>query len=480
TVNNDNTNFYSDNNYLYSGDNILVLVPQTLKTVVIPEGTKSISDYACYATNATGITLPQSIVSIGNYAFAESKTLKSISINDNTKIIGSNAFENCISLKLLALPDFVENIGSRAFAGCINLASIILSSELAAIGDEAFEGCTSLTGLVFPEELQSIGKRAFADCTSLEYAYIWYSNLEENVFQNDSLLTIYTMAGTDAYRYAREYNDKYSAYTDEDIFYYECAIKIDVLAGYLGFCDNGHGDIQYLTVYENDCENDGYVIGVCEYCSEILEEIHTDAKGHNYTQTANIPATETTKGITVYTCTNCNSSYYEYSPALSEDFEIETHTVSGSIVIATNKNATTGKTPAKNVNIIIDGFTVATTDSDGKFTFELETGVYEAQLKYAYGFTRTIYILVEDKDIIYDSPIPIIGCDFNKDGKIDNDDLTLFQYIVSSKRDDVSYLEFVDMNNDGYINAKDRMYINSCIGLNAKTMHYSEIIIKNN
>jgi hypothetical protein len=85
--------------------------------------------------------------------------------------------------------------------------------------------------------------------------------------------------------------------------------------------------------------------------------------------------------------------------------------------------------------------------------------------------------LVSNEDIVYDKPIPIMGCDFNKDGKI-NDDLTLFQYVVSSKSNDPSYLEFVDMNNDGYINAKDRLYITACKGLEASTMQYPTIIIQ--
>jgi hypothetical protein len=121
---------------------------------------------------------------------------------------------------------------------------------------------------------------------------------------------------------------------------------------------------------------------------------------------------------------------------------------------------------------------VATTDNDGYFTLELETGSYEAELRYAYGFTRTIFIVVEDEDIEYEDPIAIIGCDFNKDGKIDDEDLELFQMVVSSKADDPSYLEFVDMNNDGYINAKDRVYITSCKGIDTSSFKYDSIVIQ--
>jgi hypothetical protein len=350
---------------------------------------------------------------------------------------------------------------------------------LATIGDEAFKNCTSLLGLAFNEKLASIGDRAFMDCTSLEYAYIWYdTQIGSQAFANDDLLTIYTLAGSDAYRYAREDGINYSAYVDEDSFYDEWAIKLDSLAGYLGYCSDGHGDIQWLTVYDADCENDGYMIGVCEYCSEILDEKHINATGHNYVQTANIPATETTRGMVVFTCQNCGTSYCDYIEPLSDDYVVENHTVTARVVIATDKTATTGKAPAKNVGVVIDGITVAKTDNNGYFTCELESGVYEAQLTYSYGFNRTIYIIVEDKDIVYDEPIAIIGCDFTRDGVINDKDLEIFQMVVSSSKNDASYLDFVDIDNNGYINAKDRAYITSCRGINVKTFKYDEIIIQ--
>ncbi|MBR3738497.1 MAG: hypothetical protein IKN26_07155, partial [Eubacterium sp.] len=312
----------------------------------------------------------------------------------------------------------------------------------------------------------------------LKYAYIWNTVIDNTAFKNCNKLNIFTPVGTDAYRYAREFDFPYFAYTDEELFFDEWAIKLDILAGYLGYCEEGgHGEIEYLTVYEADCENDGYIIGVCEYCSEILEEIHIDAKGHNYSLETEIPATATTRGISVYTCENCGKSFTNYTNPLDENYEIQTHNVSGNVVISSNAFATNGIAPAANVSLIIDNMTVATTDKNGDFSFDIETGTYEAYLQYAYGFTRKIYIVVEDSDIVIDSPIPVIGCDFNKDKVINNEDITLFRMIISAKKDDPSYLAFVDLNNDGYINAKDMLYINACKGLAATSYKYPQLII---
>lgn len=477
-VPNDNSNYYSYNNCLYSSANILTFVPKYLDIVEIKEGTTAIGNNAFNGSNASTITIPNSVETIEANAFKNSKRLKNIRFNKGLVSIGEAAFEGCELLKTLNLPSTLESLGKYAFKDCSILASVILPNELKGIASNCFQNCRSLSGIVIPESVVSIGSDAFAGCSELKEFYIWNTKLGTNVFGKDNKINIYTMVGSPAYEYCRRWNIPYNAYTDEECFYDECAMKIDILAGYLGFCTDGHGDIQWLTVYLNDCDNDGYMIGVCEYCSEILEEKHLDAKGHNYVIKTEIAPTVFSRGMTVYECQNCNQRYTVYTDKNGSGEFVETHSVSGKVVIATDKNATGGVSPITNATIVIDGNTVATTNEKGLFSFELTTGLYEAEIRYAYGFTRTIFIRVENKDIEIKEPIAIIGCDFNKDGKIDNDDLTLFQYVVSAVRNDPSYLSFVDMNHDGYINAKDRAYIRECMGLDASTFDYPEIIVQ--
>lgn len=474
-----NNNYYVKNNVLYSwNDKTLVFAPAKKTGIKIPADIVAIGDYALYNSNIVSITVPESVTSIGSYAFANAKSLKNVDIAKGTTVIGSHAFENCTALRSFYSPSSITDIGDAAFKNCTRLASVILPSRIKTIGAEAFMGCSSLVGMVVGEFAESIGDRAYMDCINLEEIYIWYDTvLGSDVFENDTKLKIFTMAGSDAYRYAREFGVPHSAYTNEDEFYNLCGDKIDIYAGYVGICDDGHGDIEWLTVYSEDCENDGYIIGVCEYCSEILDEKHINAIGHDYKLTTRIPATATSRGMKVYTCINCGESSCEYTEPSEGDTNIETHTVSGSVVLALNKTAETGKSPARNVSIVINDLVVAKTDQNGEFTLTLETGTYETQLVYAYGFTRTIYIVVEDEDLTC-APIPIIGCDFNKDGAIDNDDLALFNMVISSSANDLSYLDYVDMNSDGYINAKDLAYIRACRGINSRDFTYSEIIIQ--
>ena len=86
--------------------------------------------------------------------------------------IGDEAFRNCITLRSLRLPDGIKKIGKQAFEGCTNLASIDLGSGLEEVDWRAFCGCTSLASVVLPESMKEIGEGAFAGCTGLLSAVI--------------------------------------------------------------------------------------------------------------------------------------------------------------------------------------------------------------------------------------------------------------------------------------------------------------------
>lgn len=130
------------------------------------------------------------------------------------------------------------------------------------------------------------------------------------------------------------------------------------------------------------------------------------------------------------------------------------------------------------VNIKIDNETVAVTDDNGEFSFSIESGVYELVINYTYGFDRTIHVVANTEDLDVGA-VPLIACDWNKDGKIDNNDLNLFRLVISSKIDDAAYLNFVDMNNDGTIDIRDLIYMNNVNGIDSENFTYPTIVINN-
>lgn len=477
TVDEENPYIYSYENCAYNDNDELVISAYGLKSITIKDSTTAICSNAFNTSRITSIVIPDSVTEIYEYAFAYCEDLKSVSFSNNITNIRNGAFKQCTRLKTIDLPEHLVEIGESAFRECTSLASVIMNYELKEIQRRAFYGCSSLSGLVIGENVEYIAPRAFATCGNLEYVYMFNTSFENNTFYNSNNAVIYTMAGSVSYEDARLYDVPYVAYTDLDKFYDDVAAKLDILAGYLGYCVNGHGDIEWLTVYEADCSNDGYMIGVCEYCSEILDERHIDACGHNYQLTAHIDATESTKGVDLYTCTRCCATYTEYTQPTSLDYVVETHTVTAKVVIAQNITASKGVTPVRGAQISIAGEVIAETDTDGCFTLSLETGTYEATISYTYGFDRKIFIIVEDSDIEYGS-IPIIGCDWNSDGIINDDDMHIFRLTISSEAEDASYLNFVDMDNNGYINAKDYAYIRLFNGFDNAKYQYVTVVIK--
>lgn len=458
-------------------NNVLTNAPQAMDSVDIKQGTKSIGEYAFRYSKANTVRIPDGVKTVENYAFYKAQSLKSVRFPSTVESIGNSAFEECIKLKTVSIPFPCKSIGDRAFKNCKLLASVLLPEGLVTVGDDCFNGCVAMESIVFPQSVVSIGGGALAFNPNLKSIYVWNASLGYNIFYQSSIPMIYTLAGSITHGDARTKKYPVTAYTDEEIFADLCFEMLDELSGFIGYCTDGHGDIEWLTVYEGDCENDGYEIGVCEYCSEILDERHTYATGHIYTQIAYLKETATDYGIRVLRCDTCGDRYTTYYKPLGEYTpSVGVYSVSGKVDADTGKEINNENTALENAEIVIDGNVVARTDENGHFRFKMKTGVYLMEIRYIYGFTRYVGLSITDHDIKLSDyePITIVACDFNKDGMIDAADQSLFMLVTASKEGDTSYLKFVDLNNDGYINAKDYVIIGRFYGQTAGTYQYPQ------
>ncbi len=103
-----------------------------------------IAPQACRKNTAiTEVRLPKSIVSIGEYAFAECPNLVKVAISGGVKIERS-AFRGCKALIELSLPKNLESIDDFAFEGCTMLGKVKMPKKLSFIGTDAFAGCERL------------------------------------------------------------------------------------------------------------------------------------------------------------------------------------------------------------------------------------------------------------------------------------------------------------------------------------------------
>ena len=117
--------------------------------------------------NIHSVTIPESVTSIGKYAFARCSSLTSLKLGENIKTIGDHAFYYCIKLESVTIPQSVTFMGDRAFTGCAQLNSLTINDAAISIGDWTFDECYKLTTLSLGEKIKTIGDYAFYDCRIL-------------------------------------------------------------------------------------------------------------------------------------------------------------------------------------------------------------------------------------------------------------------------------------------------------------------------
>ena len=123
------------------------------------------------ATNGiTSVVMPNTIVDIGDSAFAGCKYLVNITISKKLMTIGPSAF-SCCGLTSFIIPNSVREIGASVFGACSKLASIDIPDSVTSIGNCAFQACTSLTSIYIPSSVttistSAIGSSLFNTCSS--------------------------------------------------------------------------------------------------------------------------------------------------------------------------------------------------------------------------------------------------------------------------------------------------------------------------
>lgn len=155
------------------------------------------SDAFLGCTNLTSVLIPACVTNIGYSAFEDCSSLSGLVIPDGIADIGDRVFLRCRNLTAVDIPNSVTNIGSYAFCACDRLMSVTMPNGLMCIGDRAFCSCGELTGaLAVPDSVTSIGELAFYGCTNLDSVTIGngVTNIGHNAFGGCSGLTSVTIS----------------------------------------------------------------------------------------------------------------------------------------------------------------------------------------------------------------------------------------------------------------------------------------------
>ena len=161
---------------------------KNVKTLVLREGVITIENAAfSESTSLTSVSLPNSLRTIGNFAFANTifeeanlsgvtsigqgafsrnKSLKKAILSNDLETLGAEAFYDCTSLETVALGKNITSIGDNTFNHCSRITTVNVPASVKSIGQAAFIG-TSLTSIVLGEGVESIGQKAFAYCNAL-------------------------------------------------------------------------------------------------------------------------------------------------------------------------------------------------------------------------------------------------------------------------------------------------------------------------
>ena len=191
------------------------------KNTIIPNSVTSIGDYAfSWCSSLTSIQIPYSVTSIGDEAFAQCSSLTSIVVDAGNSKYDSrndcNAIIETASNTLIAgcqntiIPNSVTSIGDYAFNWCTSLTSIQIPYSVTSIGNYAFCYCPGLTDVVIGNSVTSIGDYAFYNCESLTKITCWATTpptIDSDTFSNYSA-DLYVPAGCkEAYEAAEYWNN---------------------------------------------------------------------------------------------------------------------------------------------------------------------------------------------------------------------------------------------------------------------------------
>ena len=214
-----NNNYIVKNGILYNKNMTRILCyPAGIKDTefFVPDTVKTIGDFAFYGTKALeSINIPDSVTNIGTDAFGECSGLKEVVIPDSVTSMGEAVFYKCTSLEKVKLSVNITSPNPAVFQYCSSLKEVVLPESMKFISFFMFSYCKEITNIVLPDKLNSVLRSAFQNCDNLknitvpknvttiqDYAFGYYYDEQSATYKKYDDFTISGYAGSKAQEYA--------------------------------------------------------------------------------------------------------------------------------------------------------------------------------------------------------------------------------------------------------------------------------------
>ncbi len=278
---------------------------------------------------------------------AYTKSLEKVTLMEGVTNIISNtndwcegergAFERCTGLTSIIIPNSVTTIGDYAFYSCTNLASVVIGNSVTSIGSFAFSECSSMISLTIGNSVTSIGMAAFGGHSALKLKDVYclgekappgFDNLLDYIFDSNDV--------SNAILHVKDYAIETFKGKEPWTFFKEIV------------CDEKVTDFN-LTYY---VDNEVYKTYKHKYEDEITPEPNPEREEYTFSGWSEIPNVMPGKDVNVFGTFNHDEVILNgvtYQIVNSEAIIIDNANISGELSIPSSVEDKGKNYPVKNI-----------------------------------------------------------------------------------------------------------------------------------
>lgn len=458
----------------------------SVKRVVVEEGITSLGDYFFYNMGASEFSFPSTLVRINKYAMSSVNSLISLTLPEGLEVIDNYAFYYSARLESVNIPSTVKSIGQSAFECCYALNSLTFDDMYmrVSIGNRAFFSCESLKTISLPKQAVMSAKNS--------YAFGFYYSRKAYFIYSDFVLNVYRDSGGYEYAVnSIVNNDNYSIlneleihegqtiertfypdyYEDEMIFTFTPEVSdnykffsasdiktVDADCTFNGktYTDNSLDDLNFTVNAYLEKGNTYHFTVKCVSKMSAGDFTVSIVNSHNYQTDITLP-TLTEDGYTTYTCTYCGNSFNaDYVKRLGVK-------ITGRVVLMESPDGShPHNLPVENAVVSVDRENIDFTDSDGCFEFYTLPASEQLTVSSQFGIDRVFDIVFDDNMEMRLGSISFFNLDYVRDNYINAKDFAfVYKLYGEYSEDDTQILSQLDYNKDGRIDNDDFCYAQS-------------------